>query len=241
MTDRDSLLAAVVADPDDPMPRLVFADYLDEHGDPDWAELIRLQNGYFKHWTNAEDMKEREAELIEMVTAKYPNVPWVELGPPVRGFPDEVAFQSDNHEYGPELGALLAAYPITRFVCRAALPIELIDRRLLRTAAVLDLSTNHVDSLTDVLDAVDTNRLRCLKWQMANLGYDDAETIAHDRRLAELLELDLSINEITAAGCDALIRSPYLTRLEYLDLSGNPVGSAAGRLERRFGAALRLA
>jgi uncharacterized protein (TIGR02996 family) len=41
--DRDALLAAVAADPDADAPRLVFADYLDEHGDPDRAEFIRVQ------------------------------------------------------------------------------------------------------------------------------------------------------------------------------------------------------
>lgn len=40
--DRDGLLAAVAADPDDDVPRLVLADYLDERGDP-LGEFIRLQ------------------------------------------------------------------------------------------------------------------------------------------------------------------------------------------------------
>jgi uncharacterized protein (TIGR02996 family) len=43
MTDRDALLAAVVAHPDDDTPRLVFADWLDDHGEPDRAEFIRAQ------------------------------------------------------------------------------------------------------------------------------------------------------------------------------------------------------
>lgn len=43
MTDRDALLAGIVADPADDLPRLVFADYLDDHGDADRAEFIRVQ------------------------------------------------------------------------------------------------------------------------------------------------------------------------------------------------------
>src|SRR5262245_46162790 len=43
MTERDALLAAVLAEPDDDGPRLVFADWLDDHGEPERAELIRLQ------------------------------------------------------------------------------------------------------------------------------------------------------------------------------------------------------
>ena len=41
--DADALLKFVLAAPDDDAPRLVFADWLDEHGDPDRAAFIRAQ------------------------------------------------------------------------------------------------------------------------------------------------------------------------------------------------------
>src|SRR5262245_42037149 len=53
-----SFLAAVGADPDADGPRLVFADWLDDHGDPR-AELIRTQ--------------------CEMARAPYRSVPYLEL------------------------------------------------------------------------------------------------------------------------------------------------------------------
>jgi uncharacterized protein (TIGR02996 family) len=43
MSDRDALLAAIQAAPDDDAPRLIYADWLEEHGDPDRAEFIRVQ------------------------------------------------------------------------------------------------------------------------------------------------------------------------------------------------------
>lgn len=43
MTERDMLLRAVLMDPADDFPRLVFADWLDEHGECDLAEFIRVQ------------------------------------------------------------------------------------------------------------------------------------------------------------------------------------------------------
>src|SRR5690349_17506264 len=43
MTDRDALLKAILADPDDDIARLVYADCLEENGDPDRAAFIRLQ------------------------------------------------------------------------------------------------------------------------------------------------------------------------------------------------------
>jgi uncharacterized protein (TIGR02996 family) len=43
MNTRDALLAAILANPDEDTPRLMFADWLDEHGEPDRAEFIRVQ------------------------------------------------------------------------------------------------------------------------------------------------------------------------------------------------------
>jgi uncharacterized protein (TIGR02996 family) len=43
MSDEDALLAAIIAAPDDDLPRLVYADWLDERGQPDRAEFIRMQ------------------------------------------------------------------------------------------------------------------------------------------------------------------------------------------------------
>jgi len=46
MSERDALLAAIIAHPDEDTPRLAFADFLDENGDEGdraWADLIRWQ------------------------------------------------------------------------------------------------------------------------------------------------------------------------------------------------------
>jgi uncharacterized protein (TIGR02996 family) len=43
MSDEDALLAAIIANPDEDTPRLVYADWLDENGQPERAEFIRLQ------------------------------------------------------------------------------------------------------------------------------------------------------------------------------------------------------
>ena len=40
---RDALYAAILAHPDEDTPRLVYADYVEEHGDSARAEFIRAQ------------------------------------------------------------------------------------------------------------------------------------------------------------------------------------------------------
>ena len=44
MSDHDALVQAILHAPDDDAPRLVYADWLDEHGDADRAEFIRVQS-----------------------------------------------------------------------------------------------------------------------------------------------------------------------------------------------------
>lgn len=43
MTDGPSLLAAILASPDEDTPRLMYADWLQEHGEDERAEFIRVQ------------------------------------------------------------------------------------------------------------------------------------------------------------------------------------------------------
>ena len=40
---RDAFLAEILAAPDDDAPRMVFADWLEDNGDPQRAEFVRAQ------------------------------------------------------------------------------------------------------------------------------------------------------------------------------------------------------
>ena len=43
VTERDAFLAEIIAHPEDDTPRLIFADWLEEHGEEERAEFIRVQ------------------------------------------------------------------------------------------------------------------------------------------------------------------------------------------------------
>lgn len=43
MSDHDAFRAAITANPDDDTPRLVYADFLEEHDEPERAAFIRAQ------------------------------------------------------------------------------------------------------------------------------------------------------------------------------------------------------
>lgn len=66
MTQHDALLAAVCAAPDDDLPRLVFADWCDENGEPERAEFVRVQIELAKgaKGERAATLRKREQELL---------------------------------------------------------------------------------------------------------------------------------------------------------------------------------
>lgn len=78
MNDGDALLRAILAHPDEDTPRLMYADWLDENGQPERAEFIRLQillhntpfirkGGYFAVWP--EPWASRIARVNRLVAA----------------------------------------------------------------------------------------------------------------------------------------------------------------------------
>src|SRR5262245_17812978 len=62
MPDADAFLAAIRAAPADDAPRLVYADWLDDHGQPERAEFIRVQCELARRDDPA--LRAREAELL---------------------------------------------------------------------------------------------------------------------------------------------------------------------------------
>jgi hypothetical protein len=87
-------------------------------------------------------------------------------------------------------------------------------------------------------------RLTSLGLGNCSIGDQGVQALARSPQLAGLIVLDLSNtgtaqeshNRITDAGAEALALSPYLNRLEQLEIWGNPFGEHGTRLLReRFG------
>jgi len=63
MSEADALIAAIRQAPDDDAPRLIYADWLDEHGQPERAEFIRVQIGLSRK--PSRKFRAREAALLK--------------------------------------------------------------------------------------------------------------------------------------------------------------------------------
>ena len=72
MSDRDALLAAIVAEPHDPFLWLVLADWLDDHGESEPAEVLRLHRRLIETCCEPEAHPERAAwqsRMVELLVA----------------------------------------------------------------------------------------------------------------------------------------------------------------------------
>src|SRR6187549_970508 len=98
-----AFLRSIIDDPDDDAPRLIYADWLDEQGDSERAEFIRLQIRLFRMSANDPDFKsmhERSYELsqphnVEWVSRlpQFKHVHWVNLE---SGFFSAVRFEEPD-------------------------------------------------------------------------------------------------------------------------------------------------
>jgi uncharacterized protein (TIGR02996 family) len=82
MTDADAFLEAIWAKPDDALPRLVYADWLDEHGESEYASLIRLGHEIDRrdplHPVERRALRRSRYELVSRLQER-----WGELAPGV--------------------------------------------------------------------------------------------------------------------------------------------------------------
>ena len=100
MNERDLLLKAVCENPDDDTPRLVFADWLDERGEAERAEFIRLQiqlaRGTYRPSEEAR-LKRRERKLRAHIDRwKAGELPEAEHVSFTRGFIESAVFANEE-------------------------------------------------------------------------------------------------------------------------------------------------
>src|SRR4051812_37951456 len=106
MSAEKSFMEAVCETPEDDAPRLVFADWLDDDGQPQRAELIRLQCRLAKmgEWDEGrEGLARREKELLDAHGKKWAK--------PVAKFTTRVEFRRGFVEQ--------VALPVTKFLQNA--------------------------------------------------------------------------------------------------------------------------
>jgi uncharacterized protein (TIGR02996 family) len=201
----EELLAKVLSAPLDLAPRKVYADYLDERGDPrgEFIDLqLRLASG------EAGDDEEKLTRRAQRLLSKH-RAAWLgrfrESFPRLalhRGFVEQVTADAIQFVTGGE--ALLAREPVTDVTIMQLTPtllVRLVDLPGMERVTSLDLSANGLDETA-------------------------ARRIAAGTRWTSLAVLFLGYNVLGAAGTRALLEGERLHALKVLSLDANGLGDA---------------
>jgi len=224
-----ALLRSIAHNPDDAEPRLVLADFLEEAGEVDRAEFIRLQVEQmpFRQGQVRWDIQEwtlREQELLDQHEKEW-----------LAGLPEGLEwFFWGGLVEGVVVGSLadwqqaVGVVDVRRVVWQGGESLFLEHAQLLAGLVALDLKYNELGDAGAVALALSPHltNLRELDLSCNEIGDAGAEALAKSPHLTNLRELDLSSNELGDAGAAALALSPHLTNLRVLNLEYNRIGDA---------------
>jgi uncharacterized protein (TIGR02996 family) len=217
-------LEAICADPEDDGPRLVYADWLEEHGQPRRAEFIRLQIQLARGDATPDahaGLRQHERHQLRAYELEWtaPLHGLVRRARFRRGFPECVTVTAEVF--------LARADDIFRLApVRHLILIDVHDpvRKLVRSPHLGRAPTLEFRTLGDLRALVRSPHLEKVTGLILRFGGaedDDARALASARTLPGLTALDLYRCGLTPAGIAALAASPRLAGLRELVLGGN--------------------
>jgi uncharacterized protein (TIGR02996 family) len=241
MSDRDALLAAIVARPDDDAPRLAFADWVDEQPDPgagDWAAVIRAQVEAARHdrfsprWL---ELTRIAAEILRKHKDDWGTVWPSRLGRLAfrRGFRETVEF--DGRSFHNLADREFRVTPI-RAVMLAQLANKdgrVLDPEIPQHAGwagveAVDLAGNRPQVARWFFDEAGPRMPKLRAVGLRGMGLDawQAANLLASIRAPALEAVDLSRNPLFDTVDPArLIQHPVMARLRWLDLQNTGVNS----------------
>ncbi|MFO0823156.1 MAG: TIGR02996 domain-containing protein [Gemmataceae bacterium] len=232
-TDEQPFLDAIAARYSDDGPRLLYADFLDDAGEHERAELIRIQITLARlreAHPRIPELAEREAELHLPCSAHWKEQ-FGELVEDIefrRGVPHSISVNAASFlESGEQLFRVARIRRIRLLGVFSVLP-QLIESPLLSSVRELDLCGEELGNsgLLLLIRSPFLTELEAL--DLGFNGLDDAGIIAlaAASTLVNLTSLSLNDNKIiTSVGIAAIAESPFFAGLTVLDLSGNSIDS----------------
>ena len=216
----------IAANIDDDLPRLAFADWLEEDGRSERGEFVRVQveRARLPAWDAAHvRLRVREKQLIdqygEQWLAEVPAVDGARWEGFRRGIVAEVSFAS------------FEAMRANAHRCRAVAPVEAVTVRWPRGSEGVEVPplaelreltlTGRPDGLDEVGWLADSPQLATLRVLTARSIWAEAfGRLVSSPHFRNLKALRLPANNLGNAGVAALVRAASLTTLEEVDVSG---------------------
>jgi len=230
-TDEEPFLDTIFARYQDDGPRLMYADFLDDIGEPDRAELVRVQVALARlpeDDTRRPELADRNAELHAAHSSEWQEhlshlIAAAEFR---RGVLDSVSVDAEAFlTNGAELFRLARVRRL-RLLDATSVMERLIESPQLAMVRELDLCGNDLGNggLNLLIRSPFLKHLDEL--DLGFNGIDDAglEALAKASTLVNLTSLLLNDNaEITSNGVVGLADSPFFAGLTTLDFSGNDI------------------
>ena len=204
MTDRQAFLNAIIDRPDDDLLRLVFADYLEENGDADRAEFIRLQVEHAATVPHSDGWAMRDLRLRELLREHDWRIPDLRGKQDFRrGFVEAVSTTAEG---------------------LMELPDEAFDSTPVRELRVW-MARDHLEAVADLPWM---RRVETLDLRNSDLGINDRMLFFFSVvRLDRVRALGMRYNVLWADNLTTFFRSwTEYRQLTALDLSGNPLSDA---------------
>jgi uncharacterized protein (TIGR02996 family) len=230
VTHEEAFIQAIREDPDDDGPRLIFADWLEEHGDPR-GEFIRVQCELARLPQNdpkKDELWKRERRLLQMHEREWLR----ELRGMLkgwrfqRGFVDDVSMGVKQFLANAEV--LFRKAPVQHLRLHGAdrsLPAFAASPRLVNLAS-LEMNWKRIGNVgaAALFASPHFTRLRTLELSFNQIGDVGLQALPTAPALKQLRKLELQKNQIGDAGVAALANSPALAELTELGLWGNQIG-----------------
>jgi uncharacterized protein (TIGR02996 family) len=237
-----ALLRAIVESPDDDLPRLAYADWLEEQGNDDRAEFIRVQLRLARMAATAPEREEgqrRERELLETHADEWlkPFRKWLHEPADIliphrprwefrRGFLERATLTVEG--FGKDGKKLLDAAPVREAWfpdCEGEDLADLGEIETLRRLTALDLAgANYTDGTDELLYSEHLRGLRRLDFfcevHDEGMGGDVWYPLLTSESLANLQELLLSEQPMDEDVFDYVLRNFKLPSLRKLGLEG---------------------
>jgi uncharacterized protein (TIGR02996 family) len=237
----EALLQEVLSEPEEDAPRLIYADWLDENGQPERAEFIRVQIELAR--TPDADPRLQELRAREKELWAFHHKEWLQSLPaPLRkkttrfhrGFLEEM--NGGPFLWTAHARKLLAQHPIYRVRLSG-----MIGRHQVSDLLVPDLARARVLALTDCWFPEPTRTLEDLfgtpflsgvirlDLGRSQFAWRHLGVLVSSPVLGRLCELSLAENQVGPKGIEALAESSQVVHLRQLSLAKNPIGDAGGR------------
>jgi uncharacterized protein (TIGR02996 family) len=235
MNHEPALLQAICAAPEDDTPRLVYADWLDEHGQAERGQFIRVQCELDRLPPDAParpSLLEREKKLLRGNRKRWQagKPAWASMGDFYRGFLVP-RLKEGVDRFLRRSAEDFFPFPLWCFTLTGARghAARLAQSPLLRRAVELKLTACDLRGEVEVLAASPhLGNVAILGLRRNWMHTSGLRALVEHLRVPRLRVLDLGGNFLDNQGAAALARAPLLESVTALDLTFNWLGDDGG-------------